>query len=92
MTDFQIGDLVEFIPENFSSFYWTYCLVGVGYIEKIDKIKTINIAEQHVDIYSVYCGKVIKQLNKNFVEMEVRDITFQFTNSQMKQICKKLTQ
>jgi len=88
MSEFKLGDLVEFIPENFEyGPMWNVRLIGVGYIE--------NITQETFDgdiiiVYEVYCAKVIKQQMKNFVEIEVRDQTFHLTEREMMKICRKL--
>jgi hypothetical protein len=80
MSEFKLGDLVEFIPENFDYPKYTYRLMGIGYIEQITED----------NIYFVYCGKVTKQQMKNFAELELKDKTFSFTEEIMRIICRKL--
>ena len=87
MSEFKLGDLVEFIPENFDYPFWTYRLIGVGYIE--------NVGEEYLDdspskVYHIYCGKIVKQQMKNFAEIEVKNQVFVLSEKQMRLLCKKL--
>lgn len=88
MSEFKLGDLVEFIPENFEySPLWKVRLIGVGYIEDI----TQEIFDgESLNIYHVYCGKIIKQQMKNFVEIEVHDQTYRLIENEMVKLCRKL--
>jgi hypothetical protein len=88
MSEFKLGDLVEFIPENFEySLLWKVRLIGVGYIEDI----TQEIFDgESLNVYHVYCGKIIKQQMKNFVEIEVHDQTYHLTENEMVKLCRKL--
>lgn len=88
MYDFKMGDLVEFIPENFDYPNWKHRLIGVGYIENI--VEVIGSDNLKYKIYHVYCGKVIKQQMKNFVEIEVKDQTFELVEYEMEKVCRKL--
>jgi hypothetical protein len=87
MNDFNLGDLVEFIPENFDYPNWRYRLIGIGYIEKIHEVTNVHGLYR---VFHVYCGKVIKQQIKNFVEIEVKNQTFQLDETEMGVLCKKL--
>jgi hypothetical protein len=93
MVDFRIGDLVQFIPENFDRSLFNYCLIGIGYIENIDMMPIMDVKSERkqIAVYQIYCGKIVKQMMKNFAEIEMKGITFQFTEKQMQEICKKAT-
>ena len=83
MSEFKLGDLVEFIPENFDYPDWTYRLIGHGFIDDIVEVDGYIF-------YNVYCGKVIKQQMKNFVEIEVTDRVFEIEKENMEKLCRKL--
>ena len=88
MSTFKLGDLVEFIPENFEyGPAWKVRLMGVGYIENITQEKFDG---DIIIVYGVYCAKLVKQQMKNFVEIEVRDQTLFLTESEMGKLCRKL--
>lgn len=91
MEEFNIGDLVQFIPSGFNRSLWKYCLVGIGYIESIEYVSTLQEdgMQRDIRIYKVFCGRVMKQQMNNFAELELRNMTFQFTDHQMQQICTK---
>ena len=88
MSEFKLGDLVEFIPENFEySLLWKVRLIGIGYIEDI----TQEIFDgESLNVYHIYCGKIIKQQMKNFVEIEVHDQTYHLIENEMVKLCRKL--
>ena len=88
MSDFKMGDLVEFIPENFDYPNWKYRLIGIGYIEDIRVEAASN--HKYYKTYYVYCGKVIKQQMKNFAEIEVKDQTFELVDYEIEKLCKKI--
>lgn len=88
MSEFQMGDLVEFIPENFDYPLWKVRLIGIGYIENITA--TVGSDGKIYKIYTVYCGKIIKQQMKNFVEIEVKNQTFELVEYEMEKVCRKL--
>jgi hypothetical protein len=87
MSEFKLGDLVEFIPENFDYPNWTFRLIGIGYIEKIRETGNIKGGNK---VFHVYCGKVTKQQMKNFVEIEIKDKTFQIDETKMGVLCRKI--
>ncbi len=87
MSEFKLGDLVEFIPENFDYPNWTFRLIGIGYIEKIRETANIKGGNK---VFHVYCGKVTKQQMKNFVEIEIKDQTFQIDETKMGVLCRKI--
>lgn len=88
MNEFKIGDLVQFIPENFDRVLWSFCYIGIGFIESINYVHTQHGAYK---IYTIYCGKVIKQQMKNFVEIEVKNATIQLIGSEMNKLCRLAT-
>ena len=88
MSKFKMGDLVEFIPENFDYPMWKVRLIGVGYVENITA--TVGSDGKTYKLYYVYCGKIIKQQMKNFVEIEVKDQTFELVECEMEKVCRKL--
>ena len=83
MSHFKLGDLVEFIPENFDNPPWPYRLIGHGYIEEISE-------DLGYTWYHIYCGKVVKQQMKNFVEIQLKDQNFEFNHLDMERLCKKI--
>ena len=90
MQTFNVGDLVQFIPENFDDITWSYRYEGVGYIEEITdwSVKTNSI--KGLKVYKIFCGKIIRQQMKNFAEIELKDIVLEFTDKDMQKVCKKL--
>ena len=88
---FNLGDIVEFIPENFDYPTWTYRLIGFGYIEMIEKIKDYNGTRNEMYLYHIYCGSVEKQQMKNFAHSVINNRTFQIIESEMRKICKVIS-
>jgi hypothetical protein len=88
---FNLGDIVQFIPENFDFPQWNYRLIGIGYIEKIEKIKDFNGSMQQQNLYHVYCGKVEKQQMKNFAQLSLQNKTFTIIESEMQRICEVIS-
>ncbi len=88
MSEFKLGDLVEFIPENFDYPNWRHRLIGIGYIEKIHEEN--SFARTTYKVYHIYCGKLIKQQMKNFVELEVKNTTIQLDENDIGVLCRKI--
>lgn len=87
---FNLGDLVEFIPENFDYPDWSFRLIGIGYIDNIEIAKDFNGNFNTYNVYHIYCGKVQKQQMKNFVIQELINKTFIIHEFEMQKICKLL--
>lgn len=87
MQNFKIGDLVEFIPENFNYPSWNVRLIGVGYIERI---QPKNVLTYDTQVYYIYCGKLTQQQMNNFVEIDLEDQTIRVTGLEIQSLCRKL--
>jgi hypothetical protein len=87
MSEFKLGDLVEFIPENFDWPDWSFRLIGIGYVENIGEE---NMGNGSYNVYHIYCGKLVKQQMKNFVEIEIKNQVIVLSEKQMRIICRKI--
>lgn len=67
---FQVGDLVQYCPENFPDSIFNYRLTGTGYVASIEFDTPSNLY-----IYKVEMFDVMKQQKKNLVEIMVGEQT-----------------
>jgi hypothetical protein len=87
VSEFKIGDLIEFIPENFQYPTWDCRYVGIGYIERIESKLMLSYDKK---IYYIYCSKLTRQQMKNFVEYDLEDKMIELTEQDINLLCKKL--
>lgn len=85
MSEFKLGDLVQFIPENFDRIRWPYCYVGVGFI---DDITEVILVSGKTKVYSIFCGKVIRQQMNNFAEIELKNKVVELSEKDMYTLCR----
>lgn len=94
MSDFKVGDLVQFIPENFDRRLWKWAYIGIGYIESIDvreDEESVYFNTEPSRVYKIFCGKVIRQQMSNFAELELRNATVEIFGKHINTVCKKAT-
>lgn len=81
----QPGDLVEYVPENFTDSLFNYRLTGTGYIENIEYDQPSKLY-----IYKVVMYNVIKQQKKNLVEIVIGEQTAHYYEEVAELVLKKI--
>ena len=89
--EFNLGDIVQFIPENFDFPQWNYRLIGIGYIENIELIKDFNGMMGQIKLYHVYCGRIEKQQMKNFAYSTIENKTFHIIETEIQKVCEVIS-